>query len=185
MKRFYLLAAAISVTGGMAFADPGEEVPDRDGTVLDIQLPQPDRQSQPAIPERLLDDSHMNEELGINEFTAPSIRKIFEDLEGLPEIPENAALRPRPERPPMDRCSLALQLGGMMADGFVIVQCGKMNEVKPAGPLQLREGDRCRRARKPPRRQPAEKCGGRRFGQFQEQPGPDPVRRGAGACLPA
>ena len=128
MKRFYLLAAAISVTGGMAFADPGEEVPDRDGTVLDIQLPQPDRQSQPAIPERLLDDSHMNEELGINEFTAPSIRKIFEDLEG---IPENAALRPRPERPPMDRCSLALQLGGMMADGFVIVQCGKMNEVKP------------------------------------------------------
>ena len=131
MKRFYLLAAAISVTGGMAFADPGEEVPDRDGTVLDIQLPQPDRQSQPAIPERLLDDSHMNEELGINEFTAPSIRKIFEDLEGLPEIPENAALRPRPERPPMDRCSLALQLGGMMADGFVIVQCGKMNEVKP------------------------------------------------------
>lgn len=94
MKRFYLLAAAISVTGGMAFADPGEEVPDRDGTVLDIQLPQPDRQSQPAIPERLLDDSHMNEELGINEFTAPSIRKIFEDLEGLPEIPENAALRP-------------------------------------------------------------------------------------------
>ena len=73
----------------------------------------------------------MNEELGINEFTAPSIRKIFEDLEGLPEIPEKVALRARPERPPMDRCSLALQLGGMMADGFVIVQCGKMNEVKP------------------------------------------------------
>lgn len=88
MKRFYLLAAAVSVTGGMAFADPGEEAPERDGAVLDIQLPQPDRQSQPAIPERLLDDSHMNEELGINEFTAPSIRKIFEDLEGLPEIPE-------------------------------------------------------------------------------------------------
>ena len=73
----------------------------------------------------------MDEELGMNEFTAPSIRKIFEDLEGLPEIPENVALRARPERPPMDRCSLALQLGGMMADGFVIVQCGKMNEVKP------------------------------------------------------
>ena len=70
MKRFYLLAAAISVTGGMAFADPGEEVPDRDGTVLDIQLPQPDRQSQPAIPERLLDDSHMNCLL----YTSPSPR---------------------------------------------------------------------------------------------------------------
>ncbi len=89
------------------------------------------KQEQPAVPERLLDDTHMNEELGINEFTAPSIRKIFENLEGLPEIPEASALRERSQRPPMDRCSLALQLGGMMADGFVIVQCGKMNEVKP------------------------------------------------------
>ncbi len=89
------------------------------------------KQEQPAVPERLLDDTHMNEELGINEFTAPSIRKIFENREGLPAIPEASGLRERPQRPPMDRCSLALQLGGMMADGFVIVQCGKMNEVKP------------------------------------------------------
>ena len=134
MKRLYVLAAAVSVTGGMAFAAPKENAPEKEEAVLDVQTPPPgkqDRQGQPAIPERLLDDSHMNEELGINEFTAPSIRKIFEDLEGLPEIPENVALRARPERPPMDRCSLALQLGGMMADGFVIVQCGKMNEVKP------------------------------------------------------
>ena len=36
MKRFYLLAAAISVTGGMAFADPGEEVPDRDLSLIHI-----------------------------------------------------------------------------------------------------------------------------------------------------
>ena len=47
MKRFYLLAAAVSVTGGMAFADPGEEAPERDGAVLDIQLPQP-AQAVPA-----------------------------------------------------------------------------------------------------------------------------------------
>ena len=131
MKRLYLLAAAVSVTGGMAFSAPKEETPEKEAAVLDVQTPPSGKQDQPAIPERLLDDSHMNEELGINEFTAPSIRKIFEDLEGLPEIPEKVALRARPERPPMDRCSLALQLGGMMADGFVIVQCGKMNEVKP------------------------------------------------------
>ena len=131
MKRLYLLAAAVSVTGGMAFSAPQEDAPEKEAAVLDVQTPPSGKQDQPAIPERLLDDSHMNEELGINEFTAPSIRKIFEDLEGLPEIPEKVALRARPERPPMDRCSLALQLGGMMADGFVIVQCGKMNEVKP------------------------------------------------------
>ncbi|MFR1410916.1 MAG: hypothetical protein ACLSUW_00430 [Akkermansia sp.] len=61
--------------------------------------------------------------------TAPSIRKILKTWRAA-EIPENAALRASGTAA-MDRCSLALQLGGMMADGFVIVQCGKMNEVKP------------------------------------------------------
>lgn len=88
MKRLYLLAAAVSVTGGMAFSAPQEDAPEKEAAVLDVQTPPSGKQDQPAIPERLLDDSHMNEELGINEFTAPSIRKIFEDLEGLPEIPE-------------------------------------------------------------------------------------------------
>lgn len=131
MKKVYLLIVAVSVTGGMAFATPTQGSPEKENAIQDEQISLLDKQEQPPVPERLLDDSHMNEELGINEFTAPSIRKIFEDLEGLPEIPESVALRPRSERPPMDRCSLALQLGGMMADGFVIVQCGKMNEVKP------------------------------------------------------
>lgn len=131
MKKVYLLIVAVSVTGGMAFATPTQGSPEKENAIQDEQASLLDKQEQPPVPERLLDDSHMNEELGINEFTAPSIRKIFEDLEGLPEIPESVALRTRSERPPMDRCSLALQLGGMMADGFVIVQCGKMNEVKP------------------------------------------------------
>lgn len=131
MKKVYLLIVAVSVTGGMAFATPTQGSPEKENAIQDEQISLLDKQEQPPVPERLLDDSHMNEELGINEFTAPSIRKIFEDLEGLPEIPESVALRARSERPPMDRCSLALQLGGMMADGFVIVQCGKMNEVKP------------------------------------------------------
>ena len=87
--------------------------------------------AQPAVPERLLDESHMKEELGVNEFTAPSIKKIFEDLEGLPPIPEEVAIRKRPEKLPIDRCSLALDMGFLMADGFAIVQCGKMNEVRP------------------------------------------------------
>lgn len=73
----------------------------------------------------------MREELGVNEFTAPSIRKIFETLEGLPPIPEDKAIRPRPEKLPIDRCTLALEMGFLMADGFVIVQCGKMNDVRP------------------------------------------------------
>lgn len=90
-----------------------------------------EEKSQPAIPERLLDESHMKEELGVNEFTAPSIKKIFEDLEGLPPIPEETAIRKRPDKLPVDRSSLALEMGFLMADGFIIVQCGKMNEVRP------------------------------------------------------
>ncbi len=131
MKHFYLPAVIVTVCAGMAMAAPEAEKTLAPANAPAAQAAPAEKPDQPAVPERLLDDSHMNEELGINEFTAPSIRKIFENLEGLPEIPEASALRARPERPPMDRCSLALQLGGMMADGFVIVQCGKMNEVKP------------------------------------------------------
>jgi hypothetical protein len=36
----------------------------------------------------LLDDSHSNQELGINIYTAPSISKIFAQLDNLPAIPE-------------------------------------------------------------------------------------------------
>ena len=63
MKRLYLLAAAVSVTGGMAFSAPQEDAPEKEAAVLDVQTPPSGKQDQPAIPERLLDDSHMNEEL--------------------------------------------------------------------------------------------------------------------------
>ena len=63
MKRLYLLAAAVSVTGGMAFSAPKEEAPEKEAAVLDAQTPPSGKQDQPTVPERLLDDSHMNEEL--------------------------------------------------------------------------------------------------------------------------
>lgn len=76
-------------------------------------------------------EAHELGELGVNTYTSPSIRKIFEQLEGLPPIPESAALRDRPEKLPSDRCTLALEMGFLMADGFIVVQCGKMNDIKP------------------------------------------------------
>lgn len=42
----------------------------------------------------------MNEELGINEFTAPSIRKIFEDLEGLRKFRRTWRCARVPNAPP-------------------------------------------------------------------------------------
>ncbi len=74
---------------------------------------------------------HELSELGINNYTAPSIRKIFEQLEGLPAVPEEKVLRERPEKLPTDRCSLGLEMGFLLADGFIAVQNGKMNDIKP------------------------------------------------------
>lgn len=87
--------------------------------------------SPPALPPALLDDNHANSELGVNEFTAPSIRRIFENLHSLPPIPQDKILRDRPEKLPMDRGDLAMELGFLMADGFIIVQNNKLSEVRP------------------------------------------------------
>ncbi len=79
----------------------------------------------------MLDDSHSNQELGINVYTAPSISKIFAQLDNLPAIPEEYVLRRRPERMPTDMGSLALEMGYLMADGFIAVRSGHMNDIKP------------------------------------------------------
>lgn len=87
--------------------------------------------SQPQLPDTLIDDDHARSELGVNEFTAPSIKKIFENLRDLPPIPQALLKRARPEKLPMDRGELSLELGFLMADGFVLVQAGQMGEVRP------------------------------------------------------
>lgn len=85
----------------------------------------------PQLPNALLDDDHARSELGVNEFTAPSIKKIFENLRDLPPIPQALLKRPRPEKLPMDRGELSLELGFLMADGFILVQAGQLGEVRP------------------------------------------------------
>lgn len=79
----------------------------------------------------MLDDSHSNQELGINVYTAPSISKIFAQLDDLPTIPEDYVLRRRPENLPLDAGKLALEMGYLMADGFIAVRSGHMNDIKP------------------------------------------------------
>ncbi|MFI3243385.1 MAG: hypothetical protein R3Y56_03935 [Akkermansia sp.] len=78
-----------------------------------------------------LDDNHINQELGVNIYTAPSISKIFNQLEGLPSIPDEYVLRKRPEILPTDSGALALEMGFLLADGFIAVRSGRMNDIKP------------------------------------------------------
>ncbi|MFK5923172.1 MAG: hypothetical protein QM496_13420 [Verrucomicrobiota bacterium] len=85
------------------------------------------------IPADLLEDEHVREEFGVNKFTAPSIRKIFEDLDSLGDLPYEKLKRPIPATTPSDRTRLALELGGLIADGFLVVESEKLLDLEAVG----------------------------------------------------
>ncbi len=87
-------------------------------------------QERGQIPEDLLDDPHVREELAVNEFTAPSISKIFDQLEALSPLPVADVAREMPARMPLDRADLAIELGFLIADGFLVVQSGELGKVE-------------------------------------------------------
>jgi len=86
---------------------------------------------RPNIPDDLIDDPHVREELGINKFTAPSIKRIFDDLDKLAPLPANEIVHKMPVRMPLNRSDLALEIGFLIADGFMAVQSGQMNQIEP------------------------------------------------------
>jgi hypothetical protein len=106
----------------------------------------------PEIPADLKEDEiHILEELGVNEFTAPSISKLFDTLTFLMPIPLADTERPHPDRKPVEREDIAIELGFLIADGFLIVQAeqldkieGLANELTRFG-KQLGTGDRMNR----------------------------------------
>ncbi len=96
--------------------------------------------AKPIIPEDLLEDAHVREELGVNEFTAPSIAKLFETLQFLMPLPLMEMERAAGERMPLDRADLAVELGFLIADGFLIVQAGQMDKVEKMAADMTRYG---------------------------------------------
>ena len=97
------------------------EVPQENGK-------EPDGEAQ--IPADLMEDEHLREELGVNEFTAPSISKLFDTLQFLMPLPLVEVQREANERMPLDRADLSIELGFLIADGFLIVQAGQMDQVE-------------------------------------------------------
>lgn len=83
----------------------------------------------PPVPAGLLNDPHVREELAVNEFTAPSIARIFESLEALAPLPLAGFQRKIPERMPLDRADTAVEMGFLIADAFLIVQAGELGKV--------------------------------------------------------
>ncbi|HIX20638.1 MAG TPA: hypothetical protein H9862_08580 [Candidatus Akkermansia intestinigallinarum] len=142
-KRLSLIrvgALAVLTAAPVGFAqqdvDPDEVLTD---TLEDVSpdLTEQDEERLPGeVPamfrdDAMLDESHSNQELGINVYTAPSISKIFAQLDHLPSIPEDYVLRKRPEKLSTDAGSLALEMGFLLADGFIAVRSGHMNDIKP------------------------------------------------------
>lgn len=95
-----------------------------------VEEKQPQATGEAEIPADLLDDEHVREELGVNEFTAPSISKLFDTLQFLMPLPLVEVQREVNERMPLDRADLAIELGFLIADGFLIVQAGQMDQVE-------------------------------------------------------
>ena len=85
---------------------------------------------KPEIPADLVEDPHVREELAINEFTAPSIAKIFESLEALAPLPILKFQRDPAAKMPLNRADLAVELGFLIADGFLVVQAGELGKVE-------------------------------------------------------
>jgi hypothetical protein len=82
-----------------------------------------------GIPADLLDDPHVREELAINEFTAPSISKLFDTLQFLMPLPLLETELKLSDRMPIDRADLAIELGFLIADGFLVVQAEQLEKV--------------------------------------------------------
>ena len=83
------------------------------------------------IPKDLIEDPQVRAELGINEFTAPSIRLIFDDLDQLTPMPVKETQHDLPERMPLSRTDLAVEIGFLIADGFLAVQHGFIDDIEP------------------------------------------------------
>jgi hypothetical protein len=94
--------------------------------------------AQKKAPAQSEDIEHIRQELGVNEFTAPSIDLIFTELAGLKPIPFDKVWRDLPDESPQDRAGLAVAAGAVIADGFLAVSAEKQSRIEPVGRVLLR-----------------------------------------------
>ncbi len=95
--------------------------------------------SAQEVPEDLVGDEHVREEFGVNRFTTPSIKKLFEQLDELGELPYAKLKRELPKTISRDRSLVALGLGALISDGFLIVQSEQIEELENIGRAVLKQ----------------------------------------------
>lgn len=82
---------------------------------------------------------HEREELGVNPYTAPSVAEIFQQLDDLKPLPYDQLKRDFPQATHAGREQMGMVFGGLVADGFLIVEAQKKNLVEDLGRVLLRQ----------------------------------------------
>ena len=78
-------------------------------------------------------DDHEMEELGVNRYTAPSIAQIFKQLDDLRPLPFDQLKREPADVAGATREQKALLFGQLIADGFLLVESERKNQVDDFG----------------------------------------------------
>jgi hypothetical protein len=107
-----------------------QETPAQESPAQEVPAEESPAAESGGIPEDLIDEEHMREELGVNEFTAPSISKLFDTSQFLMPLPLVETERAMPDRMPLDRADLAIELGFLIANGFLVVQAEQLEKVE-------------------------------------------------------
>lgn len=94
---------------------------------------------KPSKPEHAAAEAHIKEELGVNQFTTPSIETLLAALRELRPVPYEAVARELPAQNAPDRVRLALSTGAVIADGFLAVIAEKQSRIEPIGRVLLRQ----------------------------------------------
>jgi hypothetical protein len=102
--------------------------------------PPPAPQGRMPIPDDLVGDEHVREEFGVNEFTTPSIRKLFDMLNNVGKLRYDELKRDFTDKTPADRVIVSMGLGTLIADGFLIVQTEKVDEMEGVGRAMIKYG---------------------------------------------
>jgi hypothetical protein len=92
-----------------------------------------------AQEEPVTGQGHEREELGVNTFTAPSIERIFEQLDKLKPLPFVQLWRDLPQASPAIREQKGMIFGGLIAEGFLVVEAEKKNLIGDLGRALIRE----------------------------------------------
>jgi hypothetical protein len=92
-----------------------------------------------AQQEQLTEQGYEREELGVNAYTAPPIARVFQQLDELKPLPFGRLWRDFPHASPARREQKGMIFGGLVADGFLIVEAEKKNLVDDLGRVLIRE----------------------------------------------